>query len=81
MTVAGQLAVSYSYDDADRFTGITQGAATVGMAHDASNRQTSRGARDSQPSAQQALLSQCRHRRDPYGLSCWKDCRGQRYEA
>jgi RHS repeat-associated protein len=41
MTVAGQTAVSYSYDNADRLTGITQGTAAVTVAYDAANRRTS----------------------------------------
>jgi YD repeat-containing protein len=41
MTVAGQTAVSYAYDNADRLTGITQGSASVSVAYDAANRRTS----------------------------------------
>jgi YD repeat-containing protein len=41
MTVAGQPAVSYSHDNADRLTQIAQGSATVGFAYDAGSRRTS----------------------------------------
>ena len=41
MTVAGQLPVTYSYDNANRLTGITQGSNTVGLAFDNANRLTS----------------------------------------
>jgi len=40
MTVAGQTAVNYSYDNADRLTGITQGSNSVGIAYDNANRRT-----------------------------------------
>jgi RHS repeat-associated protein len=41
MTVAGQPAVAYSYDTADRLTGITQGSSSVGFGYDAAARRTS----------------------------------------
>jgi YD repeat-containing protein len=41
MTVAGQTAVGYSYDNANRLTGITQGSWGVSFAYDAANRRTS----------------------------------------
>jgi RHS repeat-associated protein len=41
MTVAGQSAVSYSYDNASRLTGVTQGSASVTLAYDAADRRTS----------------------------------------
>jgi YD repeat-containing protein len=41
MTVAGQTVVDYSYDNADRLSGVTQGTASVGMTHDNANRRTS----------------------------------------
>lgn len=37
MTVAGQSAVSYTWDNANRLTGITQGS-NVGLSYDAANR-------------------------------------------
>lgn len=37
----GQAAVNYSYDDANRLTGITQGTATVTIAYDAAGRRIS----------------------------------------
>jgi len=40
MTVAGQSAVTYTYDNADRLTGITQGSSTVTLAYDNANRRT-----------------------------------------
>ena len=40
MTVAGQTAISYIYDNADRLTQITQGAATVGFLYDDADRRT-----------------------------------------
>jgi RHS repeat-associated protein len=41
MTVLGQPAVSYTYDNADRLTGITQGSSAVSIALDADSRRTS----------------------------------------
>ena len=41
MTVAGQTAVSYSYDNADRLTGIAQGSTSVALGYDDANRRTS----------------------------------------
>jgi RHS repeat-associated protein len=41
MTVAGQSAVSYTYDNADRLTTITQGSSTVSFAYDNMDRQSS----------------------------------------
>ncbi len=41
MTVAGQTAVSYSYDNADRLTGVTRGSAAVTIAYDNADRRTS----------------------------------------
>ena len=41
MTVAGQPAVSYSYDNADHLTQITQGASSTGFSYDNINRRTS----------------------------------------
>ena len=41
MTVAGQTAVSYSYDNADRLTGVTRGAASVTVAYDNADKRTS----------------------------------------
>jgi RHS repeat-associated protein len=41
MTVGGQSAVSYTYDNGDRLTQITQGANSVSMGYDAANRRTS----------------------------------------
>ena len=41
MAVAGQTAISYSYDNTDRLTGITQGSASVSFAYDDANRRTS----------------------------------------
>jgi RHS repeat-associated protein len=38
MTVAGQSAISYGYDDANRLTSITQGSATVTITYDNSDR-------------------------------------------
>jgi len=40
MTVAGQTAVSYAWDNANRLTGITQGTASVSFAYDTANRKT-----------------------------------------
>ena len=40
MTVAGQPPVSYSYDNANRLTQITQGASTVSFTYDNANRRT-----------------------------------------
>jgi len=40
MTVAGQQAVTYGYDNANRLTAITQGSTTVGLAFDDANRLT-----------------------------------------
>ena len=41
MTVAGQTSVSYSYDNANRLTGVTQGTASVAVAYDDASRRTS----------------------------------------
>jgi YD repeat-containing protein len=41
MTVAGQPAVNYTYDNANRLIQITQGTATVTIAYDNANRRTS----------------------------------------
>jgi YD repeat-containing protein len=41
MTVLGQPTVTYTYDNANRLTQITQGTATVTFAYDAANRRTS----------------------------------------
>ncbi len=41
MTVAGQPAVSYAYDNADRATQITQSTSTVAFSYDAAGRRTS----------------------------------------
>ena len=41
MTVAGQSAVNYTYDNANRLTQITQGTATVTIGYDNANRRTS----------------------------------------
>ena len=38
MSVTGQSAASYTYDDANRVTGITQGANNVGLTYDTSGR-------------------------------------------
>ncbi len=40
MTVVGQPAVSYTWDNANRLTGITQGSSSVGFSYDNSNRRT-----------------------------------------
>jgi YD repeat-containing protein len=40
MTVAGQAAVTYGYDDADRLTSITQRSSVVGFEYDGANRRT-----------------------------------------
>ena len=39
--VAGQVAVSYTYDNGNRPTGITQGSSAVSLAYDNTNRRTS----------------------------------------
>jgi YD repeat-containing protein len=36
--VSGQTAVSYTYDDTNRITGITQGSASVGLTYDGAGR-------------------------------------------
>ncbi len=41
MTVAGQPAVNYSYDNANRLTQVTQGTSTVSFTYDAASRRTS----------------------------------------
>jgi YD repeat-containing protein len=41
MQVAGQTAISYTYDHADRLTGVTQGSASVTIAYDTADRRTS----------------------------------------
>ena len=41
MTVLGQTAITYTYDNADRLTQITQGTTTVSFGHDAAGRRTS----------------------------------------
>ncbi len=40
MTVAGQTGVTYTWDNANRLTGITQGTSAVGFSYDAANRRT-----------------------------------------
>ena len=40
MTVAGQSAVNYTWDNANRLTQIGQGSSTVGFAYDNANRRT-----------------------------------------
>ena len=40
MTVAGQAAVGYNWDNANLLTGITQGSAGVGLSYDNANRRT-----------------------------------------
>ncbi|MGH8397447.1 MAG: hypothetical protein ACRETA_04290 [Gammaproteobacteria bacterium] len=40
MTVAGQTAVNYGYDNANRLTGISQGASSVAIAYDNASRRT-----------------------------------------
>jgi RHS repeat-associated protein len=40
MTVAGQLQVTYSYDNANRLTQIAQGTSTVGFSYDTANRRS-----------------------------------------
>lgn len=41
MQVAGQTAVSYTYDDTDRLTAISQGTQTVSMTYDSAGRRSS----------------------------------------
>jgi RHS repeat-associated protein len=41
MTVAGQTGVSYTYDNANRLTQISQGTSNAGIAYDNANRRTS----------------------------------------
>jgi YD repeat-containing protein len=41
MTVAGQSAVNYSYDNADRLIGLTRGTAAVSITYDSADRRTS----------------------------------------
>jgi YD repeat-containing protein len=41
MTVAGQPQISYSFDNANRLTQITQGSAIVSFGYDNANRRTS----------------------------------------
>jgi RHS repeat-associated protein len=41
MTVIGQTEVSYTFDNANRLTGITQGSSSVAFAYDGANRRTS----------------------------------------
>jgi RHS repeat-associated protein len=41
MTVAGQTAVSYSYDNANRLTGVTRGTPTVTVAYDNADKRSS----------------------------------------
>jgi YD repeat-containing protein len=41
MTVLGQPTVTYTYDNADRLTQITQGSATVSFTYDDATRRTS----------------------------------------
>src|SRR5262249_1774297 len=41
MQVAGQPLLSYSYDDADRVTQITQGSSNVGFSYENANRRSS----------------------------------------
>jgi RHS repeat-associated protein len=40
MTVGGQAAISYTYDNANRLTAITQGTSVVGFTYDVANRTT-----------------------------------------
>jgi len=40
MSVAGQSAVTYGYDNAHRLTSITQGTTTIGMTYDDANRRS-----------------------------------------
>ncbi|MGH7931984.1 MAG: RHS repeat domain-containing protein, partial [Candidatus Binataceae bacterium] len=40
MTVAGQSAVDYTWDNANRLTGIMQGSQSVGFSYDNANRRT-----------------------------------------
>ena len=40
MTVAGQTAVTYGYDNAHRLTSITQGTTTIGMTYDDADRRS-----------------------------------------
>jgi YD repeat-containing protein len=40
MTVAGQPAVAYTYDDADRLTQVSQGSTTVGLTYDEAGRRS-----------------------------------------
>jgi YD repeat-containing protein len=40
MTVAGESAVNYTWDNANRLTNITQGSSSVGLAYDNANRRT-----------------------------------------
>ena len=51
MTVLGQPRVTYTYDNADGLTQLTQGTSAVSLAYDPANRRTSlplpqRGGRD-----------------------------------
>jgi len=38
MTVAGQPAVNYTFDNANRLNSITQGTSSVGLSYDNANR-------------------------------------------
>jgi YD repeat-containing protein len=40
MTVAGQATATYSYDAANRLTGVAQGTASLGVGYDNANRRT-----------------------------------------
>ena len=40
MTVTGQTAVDYTYDNADRLTQITRGTPTVSFSYDNANRRS-----------------------------------------
>lgn len=40
MTVAGQTALTYAYDNADHLPGITQGASSVNFSYDNANRRS-----------------------------------------
>jgi YD repeat-containing protein len=41
MTLTGQPLVTYTYDDANRLTGITRGISNITIVYDAANRRTS----------------------------------------
>ncbi len=46
MTIAGQTAVSYNWDNANRLTGITQGSSGVSFSYDNANRRADPAQRD-----------------------------------